>query len=117
MDLLKQAKNMEEILSVQSEINGVQDQIEAAAGRIQYLGHSTAFSTINLTYYQVLNVSAKDTDQPPSFAAKLNSAFNTGWSWIGDLFIGLVSIWPLLLLTVFSIAVYKKVKTQKPGRA
>jgi hypothetical protein len=33
------AKNMEEILSVQSEINGIQEEIESAAGRIEYLGH------------------------------------------------------------------------------
>ena len=49
LDLLKQAKNMEEILSVQSEINGIQEQIESAAGRMEYLQHSSSFSTIHLT--------------------------------------------------------------------
>lgn len=112
MDLLRQAKNMEEILNVQSEINGIQEEIESAAGRIQYLGHSTTFSTINLTYYQILNSSAKDIDKP-SFATKLSSAFSTGWSWIGDLFIGLVSIWPLLLIIAFLLVAIKRVKARK----
>ncbi|HKZ67962.1 MAG TPA: DUF4349 domain-containing protein [Chitinophagaceae bacterium] len=116
MDLLKQAKNMEEILSVQSEINGIQEEIESAAGRIEYLGHSSTFSTINLTYYQILNSSAKDTDGP-SFGTKLSSAFRTGWSWIGDLFVGLVSIWPLFLLIFITVIVYKKTKLQKPKQA
>jgi len=35
MDLLKQAKNMEEILNVQSQINGIQEQIESGEGRIE----------------------------------------------------------------------------------
>lgn len=116
MDLLKQAKNMEEILSVQSEINGIQEEIESAAGRIEYLGHSSTFSTINLTYYQILNSSAKDTNNP-SFGTKLSSAFGTGWSWIGDLFVGLVSIWPLFLLIFVGVIIYKRTKLQKPKQA
>jgi Tfp pilus assembly protein PilZ len=116
MDLQKQAKNMEEILSVQSEINGIQEEIESATGRIEYLGHSSTFSTINLTYYQVLNSSAKDTDSP-SFGTKLSSAFKTGWSWIGELFVGLVSIWPLFLLIFVLIIFYRRMKIAKPKQA
>ena len=110
MDLLKQAKTMEEILSVQSEINGIQEEIESAAGRIEYLGHSSVFSTINLTYYQILNLSAKNTDTP-SFGTKLSSAFKTGWSWVGDLFVGLVSIWPLFLLGFTAFIIYKRTES------
>ena len=116
MDLLKQAKNMEEILNVQSEINEIQEEIESAAGRIEYLGHSSTFSTIHLTYYQILNSSAKDTNNP-SFGVKLSNAFKTGWSWIGDLFVGLVSIWPLFLLIFTAVIIYKRTKIQKPKQA
>jgi hypothetical protein len=116
MDLLNQAKNMEEILNVQSEINGIQEEIESAAGRIQYLGHSSAYSTINLTYYQVLNSSAKDNNKP-TFGTKITDAFKTGLGWIVDLFIGLVSIWPLFLLTFALVIVYKKIKAAKPKQA
>jgi Tfp pilus assembly protein PilZ len=116
MDFLKQAKNMEEILSVQSEINGIQEEIESATGRIEYLGHSSSFSTINLAYYQVLNSSAKDNSKP-SFGTKITDAFKTGLGWIVDLFIGLVSIWPLFLLTFVLIILYKKIKAIKPKQA
>ena len=116
MDLLKQAKNMQEILSVQSEINGIQEEIESAAGRIEYLGHSSVFSTINLTYYQILNSTAKDNDKP-SFGTELSNAFKNGWSWVGDLFVGLVSIWPLILLIFTGVIIYKRTKLQKPKQA
>jgi len=116
MDLLKQARNMEEILNVQSQINGIQEQIESAAGRIEYLGHSSVFSTINLTYYQILNPSAIENEKP-SFGTELNHAFRNGWSWMGDLFVGLVSIWPLLLLIFSAVVVYKRAKHQKPKQA
>jgi hypothetical protein len=117
MDLLKQAKNMEEILSVQSEINGIQEEIESATGRIEYLGHSSSFSTITLTYYQVLNSSAKNNDAPPSLGAKIAAAFKTGWSWIVDLFVGLITIWPLCLLVFALIIVYKRTRPVKPKEA
>jgi hypothetical protein len=116
LDLLKEAKNMQDILSVQSEINGIQEQIESATGRIEYLGHSSAYSTINLMYYQVLNSSAKDMDKP-SFGIKLGNAFSIGWNWIGELFVGLVSIWPLFLLAFIGIVIYKKTRVQKAKQA
>lgn len=114
MDLLKQAKNMEEILSVQSEINGIQEEIESAAGRIEYLGHSSALSTINLTYYQVLNSSAGNNDATPSVGTKIANAFKTGWSWIVDLFVGLISIWPVCLLVFILVIIYKRTRPVKP---
>src|SRR5689334_188119 len=40
LDLLKEAKNMKDILSVQAEINNIQGEMEAAAGRLNYLGHA-----------------------------------------------------------------------------
>lgn len=63
MDFLKQAKNMEDVLKVQNEINDIQETIEAGDGRISYLSHAAALSTVHLNYYQVLNV-APVVDQP-----------------------------------------------------
>ncbi len=114
MDLLNQAKNMEEILNVQSEINGIQEEIESATGRVEYLGHSSAYSTINLTYYQVLNSSAKDSEESsPNFGTQIASAFKTGWGWIVDLFVGLVSVWPLCLLGFGIFVWYKRSRPLK----
>ena len=111
LDLLKQAKNMEEILSVQSEINGIQEEIESASGRIEYLSHSSSFSTINLTFYQILNETAVDKDKP-SFSTKLSTAFKEGWSWIQELFVVLVTLWPLFLAAFGVYLIFKR--TRKP---
>jgi len=116
LDLLKQARNMEEILSVQSEINGIQEQIESAAGRMEYLQHSSSFSTIHLTFYQVLNGAAIDSDKP-TFSTRITNAFRFGWNWIGELSIGIVSIWPLLLAVVGIFIFYKRANRSKPKQA
>ena len=116
LDLLKEARNMEEILSVQSEINGIQEQIESAAGRMEYLQHSSSFSTIHLTYYQVLKEGAINPDKP-SFATRITNAFQFGWNWIGELSIGIVSLWPLLLVIFGIIIFYKRANRSKPKQA
>jgi hypothetical protein len=107
LDLLKQAKNMDEILNVQNEINSIQEEIEAASGRVNYLSHSSAFSTINLTFYQVLNAAAKDNAES-TFLTKVSASFKTGLQWIGDLVIGIISIWPLLIAAAFFWFAFKK---------
>jgi hypothetical protein len=97
LELLRQAKSMKDILAVQDVINGVQEEMDAAAGRIAYLGHSAAFSTINLKFYQVLDATVKD-DPSPTFWHKLRDSVNEGWNWMSSLVLGLTSIWPLFLL-------------------
>lgn len=111
LDLLKQARNMEEILNVQSEINGIQEEIESASGRIEYLSHSSSFSTINLTFYQILNATVADPAKP-SFSAKFSAAFKDGWAWIQELFIILVTLWPLVLAVAVFFIMYRR--TRKP---
>jgi Domain of unknown function (DUF4349) len=119
ISLLGEAKKMEDILSVQSEINGIQEEIESATGRIEYLTHSSVFSTINLTYYQVLNLSAKETEEEkkPSFGEKVKDAFRTGWEIVSNLFVGIITVWPLLIASFFAFLLYKKMRTQKPKQA
>ena len=115
LDLLKDARNMEEILNVQREINGIQEDIEAANGRIEYLSHSAAYSTIQLTYFQVLNESAKNGGED-SYGTKVWRSFKVGWHWVGELLIGIISIWPLFFLGFVCWLAYKKwivVKTPK----
>jgi len=97
LELLKQAHSMKDILQVQNEINSIQEEMDGAAGRIAYLGHAAAYSTINLNFYQVLDPSAKNTEEP-SFLRKLNGAFRDGWNWLSSALVGLVGLWPLLLV-------------------
>ncbi|MGC4103643.1 DUF4349 domain-containing protein [Ferruginibacter sp.] len=112
LEFLKQSKNMEEVLQVQSEVNSIQEEIESAAGRVEFLSHQAAYSTINLTFSQPLP-GYKPVDTAPSFFTRVGNAFKAGAGWIADLFIGLIAIWPLLLII---IALYWGWKKIKPAR-
>jgi len=107
LELLKQAHSMKDILQVQNEINSLQEEMDGAAGRIAYLGHAAAYSTINLNFYQVLDPSAK-TNEEPSFLHKLSGAFREGWYLLSSLMIALVGAWPLLLGALAGLMWWRK---------
>lgn len=107
LQLLKQAKNMQEILSVQNEINDIQEEIEAVTGRLNYLAQSSAMSTIHFTYYQILDASIND-GSGTSFLARINNAFSNGWHWLGLFIVGLISIWPLLFIGIIFLLLFRK---------
>ncbi len=113
LEFLKQSKNMEEVLQVQNEINSIQEEIESAAVRIGFLSNQSSYSTINLTFFQPL-AGYKPSDETPSFLTRVSSAFKTGASWVADLFVGLIAVWPLLLIILGIYFGWKKIKsTQK----
>ena len=112
LEFLKQSKNMEEVLQVQGEVNSIQEEIEAATGRVEFLSHQSSFSTINLTFFQPL-AGYKPVDETPSFITRVSNAFKAGVSWIAELFVGLVSIWPLLLVAAALYFGWKKMKLSK----
>lgn len=107
LDLLKQARSMKDILTVQNEINDIQEQIEGASGRIAYLGHAAAFSTINLNFYQVLDASAQ-TSPEPTFFHRLKEALVSGWDWLSSALVGMIALWPLWLAGTLAAIGFKK---------
>jgi hypothetical protein len=110
LDMLKQAKNMQEILQVEKEVNDIQEQIEAGEGRVNYLSHAAAYSTIQLTFFQVLNAGAVVNDNP-GFGKRILLAFSDGLHWIGELMIIFVTLWPMWLAIAIGIFVVRKVIT------
>lgn len=102
LDLLRQAHSMNDIITVQNEINDIQQEMDQASGRIAYLGHSSAYSTINLHYFQVLDVSAVNSPSP-TFITKMKDALAEGWNWLSALLVALIGVWPLWLALALGI--------------
>ncbi len=107
LEFLKQAKNMEDVLKVQGEINNIQEEMESASGRINYLSHQSAYSTINLTFYQPI-AGYNPPDDSPGFSTRTIMAFKNGFQFIAEIIIGFISIWPLWLLAFVVWIIYKK---------
>ncbi len=107
LEFLKQSKNMEDVLKVQAEINDIQEAIESASGRVNYLKHQSAYSTINIIYFQP-KPGYQPTNDNPGFFTRSIVAFKNGFSFFAEILIGIISIWPLVLLFFIGVLVFRK---------
>jgi len=106
-DLLKQANKMDEILLVQDKIDELQLEMEQSEGRAKFLMTTAAYSTINLVIAETPTGKAT-TDEEPTFYTKLKAAFTDGSTGIASLFIGLTTIWPLLIIGALLFVYFRK---------
>ncbi|HEX8656445.1 MAG TPA: DUF4349 domain-containing protein [Hymenobacter sp.] len=95
--LLARAKKISEVLEVEEKIGEVREEIESTESRLKTLNSEVAYSTIFLVCYQPL---AQPVPDAPivSLGSRLLSGLYDGWSLLTSLLVGIISIWPLLLL-------------------
>ncbi|MBS1511961.1 MAG: DUF4349 domain-containing protein [Bacteroidetes bacterium] len=108
LDFAKAARNTDEVIKAEDELNNIQEQIESAAGRIQFLNHQSVYSTINLTFFQLVE-GYKPADDNPSFFSRLSAAFSTGGSWLGSVLIALIAVWPLWISVIAGVWILKRI--------
>lgn len=99
IDILRhQARTVEDILNAEDKIRVLQEEIEAQEARLRYLTNQVAFSTINLDLYQPVEYRPEPTAYHESFGSRLLGSLRGGWVLLVDIFLGLIRIWPLLVL-------------------
>lgn len=90
-EILKQARTVDEILSVERNLNEVRSEIESMEGRLKYLSNQVGYSTLNLNFYQTIS-----TDY--GFGGRFADGLISGWTNLLAFFIGLANVWPFLIL-------------------
>jgi hypothetical protein len=109
-ELLKQATNVEEMLTIEREKGKLQTEIEAVEGRMRYLRDKIAFSTLTVTFYETRE---SETDKF-SFSSELMGGIKTGWELFLWFLIGLSYLWVFILgAIVFVVVVYLSVRQKK----
>ena len=105
LELLKQAKNVEEIMAVEEQIRVIREEIEAKEGRQKFLNDQVSYSTITLNFYQETESSSAP-EQP--FYVKIWRNFVEGWDSFFAMIIGLFYLIPYFLLLGGIIYLLKK---------
>lgn len=96
--ILQQAKTIKDILEVEEHLRQIREEIEAKEGRLKYLQSQVSFSTIHLQVYQKFTSSVYQ----PTFFGQIANALVGGWKGLQTFIIGLIYIWPFLL--IFALA-------------
>nr|MBP7533897.1 DUF4349 domain-containing protein [Chitinophagales bacterium] len=98
--LRKKAQKVTDILDAEEKIRVLQEEIEAKEGRLRFLQNQVAYSTLNLEFYQQSTIQSEPNVVSRNFFSDLLEAFVGGWHSILGLIVGLISIWPTLLILV-----------------
>jgi Domain of unknown function (DUF4349) len=110
-ELLKMAKNVEEILSIERQLGEVRAEIESMQGRLQYLSSQVNFSTLTISFFV-------STPTIASFGGEFGEGFVNGWNNLVYFFIGLINIWPFIIIAIIAFFAFRKwrknrIKAQK----
>ncbi|MAD97241.1 MAG: hypothetical protein CMB99_07950 [Flavobacteriaceae bacterium] len=106
LEILKKAKSVKEILDVEREINKLRTEIESMEGRFRYLNKQVTYSTISVQFYQV---NPEDTN----FTGEMAASFKNGFTYLKNTFLGLLSIWPFVLIVGFLYWIVKSVRKRR----
>jgi len=110
-NLLSRAGKMRDLLDIEEKLTEIRSDIEATQGQLNYMSKQVAYSSLNITFY---TVQPEQVAAGNGFGYKLKSALTNGWDFLQNLFFGLISNWPLLI--VFA-AVFVLIKRWRGRRA
>ena len=106
-ELLRQAQDMEDIITIESAISETELEIEFLTGSLRKYDSKINFSTITLSLREVYRLST-DEEVPLTFGQRLGSAFSTGFQrgveGLEDFAIGVARNWVGLLIWAVIIA-------------
>jgi len=110
LELLKQAKNVKEMLEIERELSTIREEIEAKQGRLNYLQNKVSLSTVYIDFYKTTT----ETGVTVSYWQKMKNALKGGWDGISVFFLGLLYLWPLFLLILIAVLVIRRfIKSRK----
>ncbi|MBT1690356.1 DUF4349 domain-containing protein [Dawidia soli] len=102
--LRRKAGTIEELLETEKQIGILHEEIEAAISRVNYLREQVNYSTLKLELYQHIQPTVA-IEQTPGWGEQFYDAFSTGLQGVAKLLLGLVYIWPLLLVVAIAAGI------------
>ena len=106
--LRKNAITVEDILATEEKLRIIQEEIESAQGRLKYLTNKVSYSTIQIDLYETVEYTEEPESYSKTFFAKGKEGLSSGWNIIETFVLGLIYIWPLVLIGLILFFVLRK---------
>lgn len=121
LEILKEAKTVEEILHIESYLSSTRMQIEQLQGQVKLWDHQVAYSTVTINLQNTPNpVSVDDPWKPVSWANTWQAAkdavlktISSTWNGINYLVVGIAYAIPYLLIGGGLLGAYKLIKKSR----
>ena len=109
LQLLTRAMKVSEIIEIEKQLAAVREEIEAKEGQLRYMKNKISMSTVTIEMY---TNDASESGATASFGGKIWNAIKTGFNGLSSLFIGIISLWPFVILLIL-IFIFIKRKFKK----
>ena len=109
LQLLPKATSVKDMLEIERQIANIREEIESKQGRLKYLQNKVSLSSIHIDFYEMSSVQKAPSQ---TYAKRLWRAAKGGFTGVGDFFIGLIYVWPFLLIALL-IALYFRRRIRK----
>ena len=111
-EILKKADKISDILEVERNLNQVRSEIESLQGQFKLLNHQINYSTLDISFYELVPYEL-DQEQRPGFGTRLLNAMSAGWQGFQTFLVYLMALWPFGLLALGVVWVVRKVRARK----
>ena len=104
---LAKAKEIEDVLTIETKIGQIREEIESAEKRLRRLKDQVALSTLHIEFYeQIKEQDNKSTNQ-------FGKALKSGWKGLESFLVVITTIWPIVLIGIIVMAVIKTYMRKK----
>lgn len=107
-EILKQANSIKDILEIEKSLNSIRAEIDLYESRFRNLSSRISFSSLEIILSENVTVAEKP---DLGYLDKLINSFGYGWKGLGQFLLGIVSIWPFILIAIFiGILIRRRIK-------
>jgi len=101
------ANTVEELLETEEQLGKLQEEIDAARGRLSYLSGKVAYSTIQIDMYETVIPQKEPEPYRITFGEKVSKALTEGLELIKNIIIVVLYIWPIILMVLLILGFLK----------
>jgi len=114
-DMLKSAKTTKDMLEIQENIRELEDEIDVSEGKLRFIDDRVNYSTLDLSLYkEKVRTSATSNI---GFGSRFGDSLTEGWNTFVSFFLGLISLWPFLLLVPVFVVLLRRWRRRKTNKS
>lgn len=111
-ELVSRANTIKEILEIEEKIRVIEEEIESAQGRLNYLSNQTSFSTLSLNISKEKKYEFRPT-RKVEFFERLKESLSGGWFGLINFLLFILRLWPVWLIVAIFVPLWRKYRRKK----
>jgi hypothetical protein len=112
-ELLAKATKTADLLQIENKLTEIRSDIESTQGQLNYLNKQVSYSSLDITFYTKQSGQVNSGNE---FGYKLKTALADGWSFLQNLFFGIIGIWPIILIIIIIYWMIKKWRKRRRAK-